>query len=166
MIIDEKGRLFGKLNILDILFVLILIILIAGAYMLFSTNSKTDTVVPVTYTLEIKNCDAAYFANVHIGEQVTDGVTKAVMGRIVDFKQAPAEVLTEANNKIVMSYPKDRFDGYVTIEAQASVVYPDLILDGEPIKIGQLVAYRSESLAMRGYIIDIQYDIEQLRGMK
>lgn len=166
MFIDEKGRLFGKVNLLDIFFVLLFIAAILVVVMLFGGKSSNTSTLPVTYTLEVRNEEASYFDNVHVGEQVVDGVTKARMGKIVGFTKKQAHVLEQANNKMAIFTPEGRYDGYITIQVDATVAYPDLMSNGQPIKIGEEVAYRSESLAMRGYIVAIDYDEETLRGMK
>ena len=84
MLIDEKGKIFGKLNLLDLFFILILLVAVIGACVYFARGGKnTGATIPVTYTLEIQNRDAAYFEHVKEGEQVTDGVNKTYMGKIV-----------------------------------------------------------------------------------
>ncbi len=167
MIVDNKGRLFGKLNLLDLLFVLILVAVIAVAIVMFSGGkSLSNHTIPVTYTVEVQNREAAYFDYIVEGEQVTDGVTKAPMGKIASFTKKPAKVLTQAENKFVLATPENRYDGYIQITADATVSYPNMMLDGEALKIGKSVALRSESLAMVGYIVAIDYDSEQLKGAK
>lgn len=166
MIVDNKGRLFGKLNLLDLLFALILIAVIFVAYALLSDNSTGGNTKPITYTVEVQNREAAYFEHIVPGEQVTDGVTKAKVGVIKSFKKEPAKVLEQADDRMVLARPEDRFDGYVQIEANASVEYPHLLLDGVDVKVGKEVAFRSESLAIRGYIVAIDYDAEQLKEAK
>ncbi|MBR5236828.1 MAG: DUF4330 domain-containing protein [Clostridia bacterium] len=166
MLIDEKGRLFGKINLLDIFFVLILIVALFGVYFFLSGHGGSAATMPVTYTVEVQKQNQVYFDHIIQGERVTDGVTKAFMGTIAGLKTEPAKVVTPANDKIVLAQPEGKLDGYITIKADATVNYPDLVLDGETIKIGKEVALRSESAAMRGYIVDIKYDSEQFRRMK
>ena len=166
MFIDEKGRLFGKVNLLDIFFVLLFLAAIFVVVIVFGGKSSGDATLPVTYTIEVRNEDAAYFDNVHIGEKVVDGITKARMGEIVGFTKKQAHVLDQANNRMAIFTPEGRYDGYITVQVDATVAYPDLTSEGQPIKIGEEVAYRSESLAMHGYIVAIDYDEETLRGMK
>lgn len=167
MIIDNKGRLFGKLNLLDLLFVLLFIAIIAAAGIIFSGGETTkSSTMPITYTVEIQNQDAAYFEHVTVGEQVTDGVTKAPMGEIIALSKEPAKVVAQANDKMVLVNPEGRYDGFVQIQADASVSYPNLLLNDNPIKIGTSLALRSETLAMHGYVVAIDYDAEQFKGAK
>ena len=167
MIVDNKGRLFGKLNLLDLLFFLILVAVIAVAIVMFSGGkSLSNSTIPVTYTVEVQNREAAFFDHLVEGEQVINGVTKARMGKIVSFTKEPAKVLTQAGDKFVLAMPENGYDGYIQITADATVAYPDMLLDGEALKIGKSVALRSESLAIQGYIVAIDYDSEQLKGAK
>ncbi|MBQ4517235.1 MAG: DUF4330 domain-containing protein [Clostridia bacterium] len=166
MIIDNKGRLFGKINLLDVFFILVLLAALAVGYLLFADGGSSAGTIPVVYTVEIQNQDAAYFEHINEGEQVIDGITKTPMGKIVGFSKEPAKIIAQADDKLVLASPENRFDGYVQIEANASVAYPDLLLDSEAIKIGKAVALRSESAAMHGYIVAMDYDEEQLKEAK
>lgn len=169
MLIDEKGKVFGKLNLLDLFFILILLVAVIGACAYFARGGKnTGATLPVTYTLEIQNRDAAYFEHVKEGEQVTDGVNKTYMGKIVSFSKKPAHVITQANDKLLLSHPEGKFDGYVVIEADANVSYPDIMVGDKngTLKIGKSLALRSESLAMRGYIVSIDYDEKLLEEVR
>lgn len=166
MIIDNKGRLFGKINLLDVFFILVLLAALGVAYLLFAGNGSSVGEIPIVYTVEIQNQDAAYFEHITEGEKVIDGITKSPMGKIVGFSKEPAKIVTQANDKLVLATPEGRFDGYVQIEANAAVSYPDLKLENEAIKIGKAVALRSESAAMHGYIVAMDYDEEQLKEAK
>jgi len=166
MIIDNKGRLFGKINLLDVFFIFILLAALGVGYLLFTDGGSQSKTITVTYTVEIQNQDEAYFEHINKEEQVINGVTKAPMGKIVGFSKESARILAQADDKLVIASPEGRFDGFVQIEAEASVSYPDFLLEGEAIKIGKAVALRSESAAMHGYIVAMDYDTEQLKEAK
>ena len=161
--IDEKGKLFGKINVLDLIFILVIIAAVALAGMLILNRDSIEATVSTDYVVEIKNMEEAYFDNAIIGETVKDGVTGEYVGEIVAFEKKPARVLVEAGNQMKFAEPQGRFDGYVTIRCQSSVIYPDLMVSNQVIKIGKKVAYRSESLAMHGYIVDINFDKKQTK---
>ncbi|MBQ2696872.1 MAG: DUF4330 family protein [Clostridia bacterium] len=166
MIIDEKGKLFGKLNLLDLILLILLVAIIVVACFFFSGKKQTSATIPVVYTVEVQNKDAAYFENVVTGETVKDGITGAYVGKIVGFDKNPALLIGQADDKLVASSPEGRYDGLVKIEIEANVSYPDMFASDIPLKIGTDVSFRSESLAMHGYIVDIDYDAEALRGLR
>jgi len=57
MIIDKKGKLFGKISIIDICIVLIVVLCLAAAYMRLSGGMSDITAQNVTieYTYEVRN---------------------------------------------------------------------------------------------------------------
>ncbi len=166
--IDEKGKLFGKINLLDLILIVLFLALAALAAFFFADkgNIGQSSTIPVSYTVEIQNQDAAYFDHVHIGETVTNGKNGAHVGTISAFEKKPAQISVQTDGAFTLASPEGRFDGFVTIQADATASYPDIILAGEPLKIGTAIAYRSETLAMHGYIVDIDYDAAELKGVK
>ena len=53
---DNKGKLFGKINFIDFGVIIIVLLLVAGAYYKFGVLDKTGGTAelqPVTYTVEI-----------------------------------------------------------------------------------------------------------------
>ncbi len=169
MFLDENGRIFGKLNILDVIIVafIVLVLVFGGLYFAKSGDSASDK-VKVKYTVEVLAKDAEYVEHIVVGENVVDGVTKQDMGKIVDFYTKDAIQLNEnrVERKFVASKIPGKFDVYVTMELDADIKYPDIISGGEEIKIGSEVALRAESAAMHGYIVGIDYDQEEIRGRK
>ncbi len=163
--IDEKGKLFGKINLLDLILIVLFLAIAALAALFFAgKDSTTGIALPVSYVVEVRNQDEAYFNNVNIGEAVSDGITGAYLGTISGFEKKPAQVIVQADDALVAASPEGKFDGYITISADATASYPDIMLAGEPLKIGTSIAYRSETLAMHGYIVKIDFDEAELRG--
>ena len=72
-IIDEKGRLFGKLNLIDLLVIILLIAAVAAvAWKLVgkkAAETVADTGRTITYTVTVEdvNREAAEFASTQIG---------------------------------------------------------------------------------------------------
>ena len=77
-IIDEKGRLFGKLNLIDLLVIILLIAAVAAvAWKLVgkkAAETVADTGRTITYTVTVEdvNREAAEFASTQIGKSLTD----------------------------------------------------------------------------------------------
>ena len=169
MFIDDKGRLFGKLNLLDLIIVLIIIAVLAfgGWYFTKGGTGGAETLT-VDYTVEVLQKDPEYFDYIIAGEKVVDGVTKQPMGEIVSFETQTSRYLTQNNETLSLGYEEieGKLDGRIVIRLEAEVAYPDLKSGDEKIKIGKQVAYRSESAAIKGYIIGMDYDNEKLEGMK
>ena len=169
MFIDEKGKLFGKVNLLDLLVVLIIIAALAfGGYYFIGKDSGTGSKMPIEYTVEVVKKDAKFFEHIIPGETVVDGKTKQPMGEIVSFEKHDCKIITQDNRDLSLKLDavEGKFDGTIKIKLDADVAYPDFKSGNETIKIGKSVAYRSESAAIHGYIIGIDYDEAALKEMR
>lgn len=169
MFLDKNGRIFGKINILDLIIVLfIVIVLVVGGLFLESRGKDISDKVKVRYTVEVITKDDEYISHIVEGEKVVDGVTKQDMGTIVGYTAKDAMHLKEdmVGKKFVASKVEGKKDVYITMELLADVNYPDILSGTNEIKIGEEAALRSESVAMHGYIVDIDYDLDEIRGRK
>lgn len=93
MIIDEKGRLFGKFNILDIVVVLAILVVIAGVgYKFLKSNTPTpfrqaDRIETSFFVEEVPDYAAAA---IKAGDTVTDRVTGSAFGKVVSVDVQPS----------------------------------------------------------------------------
>lgn len=78
-ILDEKGRLFGKINIIDLL--VILLVVIGIAFFVIKSNSKGSSVIGaaapqgrITYTVKVEGVEP------QIAQEVTDWVAQGENG--------------------------------------------------------------------------------------
>ena len=92
MIIDDKGKLFGKISIVDILIVAVLLAAIAGVYYKFG-RSKTATVFTKPDTIEISfyiEDIPAFVANkIKEGDLVKDRVNNTTIGKVTSTTVGP-----------------------------------------------------------------------------
>jgi len=171
MIIDDKGRLFGKINLLDIILIC-MALLIAAAVSVFYLNSASDTdskkktinpetAIALTYTVEVKDRDAAYFENIQKGDLVTDKLNR-YMGRIVEVSTQQATILTQADDQLLLSPVENKYDGSVKIRVTAEDKKPDVVLlNKQAVKIGKDFDILSNGVAIDGFVIDVDYDRER-----
>ena len=98
MFIDEKGKIFGKVNLLDLIIILVIILAVMfGGYYFISHKGADGSKLTILYTVEVTKKDEAYFSHIIEGENVVDGKTKQPMGRIVSYEKMPARILTQNN---------------------------------------------------------------------
>ena len=169
MIIDKKGKLFGKINLLDILIILVVLAFVAlGAAKLFSgfTSSKNET-TELIYTIEVTKKDADFFESIKEGDSVFKKNTKEPNGEVVSCEVAPAQYITKNLDSLTfeITEAENKFDGKIKIKVQADINQPDLMVDNEAIKIGKDYAVRTENSVLEGYIIDMEFDKELMGGL-
>lgn len=169
MFIDENGKIFGKLNILDLFIVLFLVlVLAAGGWYFTRDGAMKEDKAYVEYTVEVVSKEDEYLEHIILGEKVVDGITKQEMGEIIRFEVKDAVQIKEnmVERKFNAAKVPEKHDVYITIALDADINYPDICAGDEKIKIGKNVSLRSESAAMHGYIVGIDYDLDEIRGLK
>lgn len=130
MILDEKGKLFGKISIVDILFLIVIVVGIAGAFVVFdkvkhnqvlTENKALVNVSESMDTLEIKlllkeirkmSLDA-----IKPGDDVFEMDTDKYLGKISRVEPQPAKaLLTDLNGKMKYAEVPEKYDVYIYVE--------------------------------------------------
>ena len=122
MLFDKKGRLFGKISIVDILIVVIIIAVIGGVYYKFGRSgtvtalTKTDTVQVSFYSETIPK----YIVNnIKKGDIAKDRVQSIVIGKVVDVIVGPdLEYEPNSEGKVTLSSRPDYCSVTVVVEGQ------------------------------------------------
>ncbi len=172
MIIDKKGKIFGKVNILDVIIVLIIVCFLAlGAVKLFSGvlggfGAGTVLEAEVLYTVEVTKQSEDYFEKINVGDRVYQVDSDEPIGEVIECSTLPSRYLTE--NKQSLSYEltevEGKYDGHIKIKSNLKFENPDFLLDKKSIKIGSDVELVTRGATLKGYVIDIEYDEELVEG--
>jgi hypothetical protein len=120
MLLDEKGKLFGKISIIDIGVLLLIIALLGGAYYKFfivdkgNNAAKFDT---LEYKILVRAVRQYTVDAIETGADIYDVKTDSPMGKIVNKEVLPAtEQLTKADGTMVIAEKPGRFNVLVTIQ--------------------------------------------------
>ncbi len=121
MILDEKGRLFGKINIVDFGVLLLAAALLIGIYYRYfaiDRHSNAARFDKLEYTVMLAEGVRQYSVDaIIVGADIYDAKTDTPMGKIVDKEVIPAvEQLTRADGTVVWAEKPGRFNVRVTIQ--------------------------------------------------
>lgn len=121
--IDEKGKLFGKINALDLGIVFIVLLLILGTYFKFFALNNTSVVqdmIPIKYEIEIKGSRHLLAEALKEGDLLYDKVSGNSIGKIVGIAERPAtQQIQLLDASIKECELPNRFDITLTVEAEA-----------------------------------------------
>ena len=122
-IINEKGRLFGILNIFDFFVVILIISLIAGVYFVFirDNDSVTKENVKVIYELQLEDArKGLYIDAFSAGEKVYFKESDILIGTIIDIRYEDGwEYETDVNGDWVYANTEGFYDIILIVEADA-----------------------------------------------
>ncbi len=118
-VIDEKGRLFGRLNLIDLLVILLIVLAAAAAASKMHKTKSMDTAdATIRYTLCIKKVRQQSVEAIEKNKEgLVDAEKGETLGNIVAIEQRPAEELVQLEDgSFVLSEYPDKYDLYITME--------------------------------------------------
>lgn len=152
MIIDEKGKLFGKINLLDLL---IVVILIGVGFVVFYKMNNSNVINPfiqkdkITTVFVLDEVLEPVALSIKEGEPVTDRVTGALMGRVVSVQIDPS-IAFEANDEGEMV--KSSKEGYsslkITVEGEGIYTETRVVFENNDYFINKSMEIRVGNTAL------------------
>ena len=137
MIIDDKGRLFKKINLIDLL---IILIIVAAGFFVYNKFGKAKIVTLLeagtrrdySYSESLPEYAAD---SVETGDPVTDRVTSAYLGNVTKLEKNPDITFGVDNEGKVVRSSKE---GYCSLEF---TVEGTGVFDGKVVNIGNTNYY-------------------------
>jgi len=121
-VIDTKGRLFGKLSVIDLAVILLVLIVAVGAYIRFMVVEPATITVheaPVRYTLEIANVRDWTINSLRVGDRLFASGTP--VGTITHIEILPLEVNVVGDTSVWRGVVPDRYVLLVEVSGTATV---------------------------------------------
>lgn len=153
-VIDHKGRLFGKINLLDLV-VVVAVLAVAGRYgykHFMPNQTRTtgqDTTVEITVKLAKVSPETA--ATIRKGDPVVDGTSNVRLGAVSKVEVKPATIV-EGGNEFISKYYSDV---YVTIAGPGHLAPTGVTLGGAQQWEGAQLNLRSDWWKSSGYIVGV-----------
>ncbi len=146
-IVDEKGRLFGKVNVLDLIVVL-LILAVAGRFGLrqfWAVDAAPDgEEKEIEIVVRLQAVAQPTIDFLPVGTELTDSRNNAKVGKIVAVRIEPALVVSQGDDgRVIETRSSDRFDYYLTVRGKAWSTANQLTMVNFDVKIGKLNYYKT-----------------------
>lgn len=145
--IDKNGKLFGKINIIDIIIIVLLLaalIFVVYKLGLFSPkqviSTQTNKIRIVFYQEEVNTFTVE---NTNLNDPVTDALQNNSFGNVVDIKSGEsASWGADKDGKQVMSGKDGYSSVYITTETTGTVSSSGISTGGGNYYVGQLLTIR------------------------
>lgn len=122
MFIDDKGRLFGKINLVDAVVLLFVLLALAGAfYRFYFTSRIMQPAVPerITYKATLAGVRQVSADTLNVGDKVFLEPSNQFMGTIVEKVVEPAKGdVVKTNGEVVEAVMPGRFNVHMTINVE------------------------------------------------
>lgn len=163
----ENKKLFGIINLIDIL---IIVVLLVAGLLVYKTVFQSETVVSsgakyfnTTYTIRIDALPQGASKYLEAGAAVYDNETNVYIGTLKDFVSGDyIEVnVNKETNQFVEAVVPEYETVYANVEVSVSDQGADLITaENYYIKVGKRVNMRCKNFAGGGYITLIEREVK------
>ncbi|MDO5713765.1 MAG: DUF4330 domain-containing protein [Tissierellia bacterium] len=155
-IIDKKGRLFGVINIIDLLFILIILGAIFGGVKRFGgTKIINEPEKQGHAKYMIQNVRQVTVDNIRKGDKVYHYDKGTYIGEIDNIEVEPYREQTEYQGKFYMSEIPERFVVYIDVACDIGENDQTYTIGGEQTKIGNEYRMKSKTSAFWGTCIGV-----------
>ena len=124
-VIDEKGRLFGKVSLIDIFVVLFALLMVFAVYLRFFSNETTSVRAGTDtfgYTVKVEGVRQWPVDGFHVGDKMWDTDHDTYIGTITSVRSEPAAREFEmADGTLKVGEREGRYDVYITVEAEGLI---------------------------------------------
>jgi hypothetical protein len=155
-ILDERGKLFGIINLFDLVVLALIIAIVCGLYLKLKPGGKARQIAEVEVTV------MAPFVRPQAAEAVKVGDRLVANGnftdaRIVDVRVEPGLIATtKADGTRLLTRDPYNVDVYATIRGKAALDQPDLEVGGQEVRIGKEFYLKTQTVELKGEVIGIK----------
>lgn len=156
--IDEKGRLFGKINLIDLLVIIVVVAAVAFLGFKFlgpaEDTGGTQKVIVSVYCEE-----ASTFAvdKLAVGDEIYDSAANTVLGSLSSWETGDSESYLTNPSGVIVPYSKETFRSVVAEIECAGVIGPHgVTINGTLYGIGHSMAIYSGNCKMFVRVSEIQ----------
>ncbi|MDR2530014.1 MAG: DUF4330 domain-containing protein [Oscillospiraceae bacterium] len=157
-IIDERGRLFGKLSVIDLAVVVIVIAMAVAYYVKTNSGAETRTtsMTDVTYNLTIREVRQGTVDLVRPGDKVYDehGVN---LGEVTGLTVAPAAIKsTLVDGSYVNAGSEGKFDLTLTLVVGCAIADGHIYADRKTeLTVGGVIPVVTKYVKTSAHVTDI-----------
>jgi hypothetical protein len=160
-LIDEKGKLFGKINIIDIAILLIIIGVGFFAVEYFLPSKDKGAVNrKINYEIELLQSTREFADMVKLGDEIRESIKGDYLGKIVKTEIRPSSIITAntQEGRFIKTELPSMYDVIITLEADGLETEKSITAENQEIKVGKRVFVKGKGYAGSGYILAIHLD--------
>ncbi|MDO5725496.1 MAG: DUF4330 domain-containing protein [Tissierellia bacterium] len=156
-IIDKKGKLFGVINIIDLLvLILLLFAIVGGAKRLMSKPQLSEGVKKAVVTYEVSEIRTVSVENIVVGEKIYHYDKGAYIGEIVDKKVEPyKEKIEKPDGTWGFEEVPEKYNVIIKIEGDIKESPEFYSFGGEQTRVGIQYRMKTKRAAFFGTCLGI-----------
>ena len=137
--IDKNGKIGGKVNIIDLLILLVILAALGFVAYRFVVKDRTGVINTQEVTISLTGTEVSNYVveNLELGARLLDDTENNVLGYVTDIRTGPGYHYTVDNNgETVAVFPEDSSSVVITGRATGTLDANGLLIGGTRYAIG------------------------------
>lgn len=157
--IDKKGKLFGKINVIDLLFLIILVVAVVGGISRFKDSAiSVESTSKGRMTFLVDEVRMPTAENITEGQELYSYDKGTYMGKIAGKTVKPFEDAVEYEGQWVNAPVPDKYVVYVDVDVDIKESDKSYVVGGEEIRVGNEYRVKTKTSAFTGICVGIKKD--------
>ncbi|HHV38974.1 MAG TPA: DUF4330 domain-containing protein [Tepidimicrobium sp.] len=158
-IIDEKGKLFGLINIIDLGVILLLILLVLGGARRMGRGLNLAGTKPATIEVEVSDIKKNIVEALMVGDPIYHYGKDRKFGDIVDKQVEPYKKEAKAKDgSIVMKEVSGKYTVILTIKSDVHDDPNAIMVGGEQTRVDSSFKFENKNVEFSGKILSIEME--------
>ncbi|MCL6611467.1 MAG: DUF4330 domain-containing protein [Peptococcaceae bacterium] len=155
-VMDEKGRVFGLINIVDLIILLVVVLAAAGAAYKFTHKSLQGKSVTVEFQVMIPHLRPELAQAIKVGDRMVQGSSYTGV-TVKDVQIKPGySVNVDARGQRVESYDPFLKDVYVTNTGTTVLSSASITMGGQEVRVGKDYYVKSRDYEFKGTVVKVE----------
>lgn len=156
-LIDKKGRLFGLINVIDLLVIILVMVVVARFAIKANQKPLANVEKKLEVVLLVKDVRDATANVIKEGDIVRETKTNNLLGSVTKVEVKPAETLVNtADGRILKVQHPVLKDVYITLEGTGTVGENAIVLGGTEIRIGTTLQVKTNIYSVASTVMEIK----------
>lgn len=156
-IINEKGKLFGIINVIDLSVLLIIgLIVFGGIIRMKSQPIVGSSKVDATITFETSNIKKVTVDNISVGDPVFNYEKGTYIGEIVEVSKEPYKEYIDFNGEWVNAEVPEKYIVEYKVESEVNDSSDALIIGGEQVRVGAQFRFKNKKATYFGTVLEVE----------
>jgi len=156
-LIDKRGRIFGLINIIDLL-VILLILAVVGRFALKAQQRpsaiESKNIEVVLLVKEVRDATANVIKE---GDIVSETKTNMLLGKVTNVEVIPSDTLVNTADGRVVNYPNPILkDVYVTLVGTGTVGENATVIGNSEIRVGTILNVKTNVYSVISTVMGIR----------
>jgi len=159
-LIDNKGKLFGIINIIDLMVIILVALLAYGGVTRLKQSPVAEAETKkALVTIEISNVRMATVNGIEVGDKLYHYDKGTLFGTIVDMKVEPyKEPVESGDGRWVLAEVPEKYVVTLKVEADAKDSADVVVIGGEHTRIGTQFRLKNKKVAVTSTVLGVEIE--------